>query len=246
MAFSIHSLQLITDIAHRETWAPLIPIVCMGYPDVLIAPEILQAKFTLPAKLKIREDSEAVMAWHGLKMHDGGEARVVESTWLLRALGFEPSYIDITPARGGEIIVDMNEPIPEDLRGKFKIVYDAGGLEHYFNVGQGVRNILDMCDVGGIIFHGNPHIACNHGFYNFCPTFYYDFYHQNGHRLMGGATLLQNGVPAGDVQFTGRYMMQRLGETWIQVLVRKQHDKPAKWPMQSKYVQNPMLQGRLQ
>lgn len=244
MAFNLHSLMLIGGLADKYKWKRPVPIVCMGYPDILIAPNELRAAFDFTEDPVIRADSEAVLAWHGIK-HDG-PAEVVESTWLLRQLGFDPSYIDIHAARGGEIIVDMNEPLPADLRGKFAIVYDAGGLEHYFNVGQAVRNCLDLCEVGGIIYHGNPHVAFNHGFFNFCPTFYHDFYKQNGHELIMPATLLSRGVPGGAVPWVGRYFLQQLGDTWIQVLIRKANDAVAKWPIQSKYVQNPSLQGRLQ
>lgn len=248
MAFNVHSLALIIALAEAEGWPKPWSIVCMGYPDVLIAPELVRKRFGLTGKLQIREDSVAVLAWHGLKLAEDAAPEVVESTWLLEQLGFQPFYLDIHQARGGEILQDMNEGLTglaAEAAGTFDIVYDAGGMEHYFNVGQAVKNILDLAKVGGIIYHGNPHIACNHGFYNFCPTFYWDFYRQNGHEFVMPPQLLVSGVPVGGVQWSGRYRMQHVTETWIQVLVKKMHGKRAKWPTQSKYVQNPSLQGRL-
>ncbi len=245
MAFSLHSLKLIIDLA-KDLPRP-VSIVCMGYPDVLISPAVLRkeiAQFGL-SKLAIREDSAQVMAWHGLRVPDGDVPQIVESTALLRDLGFAPRYVDIVAARGGEIIMDMNEPLAEALAGQFDIVYDAGGMEHYFNVGQAVKNILAFAKVGGAIYHGNPFLACNHGFYNFCPVFYHDFYRQNGHELIGACVALKNGMPAGQLPLLGRFRLLDPTEMWLQVLVRKKHAGAPKWPTQTKYIENPGLQGRL-
>ncbi len=48
------------------------------------------------------------------------------------------------------------------------------------NVGQAMKNLASTVKGGGIIFQATPLNSFNHGFYNMCPTFYYDFYEENG------------------------------------------------------------------
>ena len=116
-------------------------------------------------------------------------------------------------------------------------------MEHCFNVGQAVRNILEMAKVGGFVIHLNPMTMINHGFFNFSPTFYHDFYGQNGHQLMApicGVSVKGIKVNYQKVDHTRR---ERVPESMTMVLsvARKQNANAPIWPMQSKYLKNPTL-----
>jgi len=54
-----------------------------------------------------------------------------------------------------------------------RVVLDAGTMEHCFNVGQTIRNIVDMTKVGGFVIHLNPMTMINHGFFNYHPRFFH-------------------------------------------------------------------------
>lgn len=154
-------------------------------------------------------------------------------------LGIELSIIDIKEVRGGEIICDLNHPVSEDLKCKYDIVYDGGTLEHCFNVAQAVTNILSMAKVKGFIIHNNPLVLINHGFYNFSPTFYYDFYVQNGHKLASEIVGTKNdGL---DVEKWSLHPTKRLQdaptETGISVVVRKLNASAPIFPVQTKYLE---------
>lgn len=219
-------------------------ICCLGYPDVLVSEE--QARQVLgpevAARLDHRPDSAQILAWHNLQSKLD---RVVDAQSLFAAMGLRLTVLDLVASRGGERIVNLNDPLESDLVGAFDVVLDAGTMEHCFNVGQTIRNILDMAKVGGFVMHLNPMTMINHGFFNFSPTFYHDFYGQNGHQLVAplcGISVDGIAVHSQKLDHTRR---QRVPEsiTMILCVARKQHDRSAIWPMQSKYLSNPGLKA---
>ena len=219
-------------------------ICCLGYPDVMVS--TVQAQQHLgaetAARLQYRADSDAILNWHGMKPHLD---RVIDAQSLFDAMGLELTVVDLVASRGGERILDLNGPLEADLAGGFDIVLDAGTMEHCFNVGQAVRNILDMAKVVGFIIHQNPMTMINHGFFNFSPTFYHDFYGHNGHQLMAPIC----GVAASGIEVESRKLNHIKRDsvpesmTMIVAVARKQHARPAIWPMQSKYLNSPTLKS---
>ena len=211
---------------------------------MLIAPEQVIDLFGagIAASLKFRADSDAIIKWHGLQ---GKLSAIIETEHFFSLIGGEITFLDINKVRGTEIVQDLNMPLQDGLEGRFDIVYDGGTMEHCFNVGQVMQNFLALAKVGGFIYQNNPLNVPNHGFYNFNPTFYHDFYIDNGHELTAEIMAYYGGplehtlvkLPA-----TQRYK-ESLPESWITVLARRMHDRRATWPMQTKYKLNPSLVG---
>ena len=99
---------------------------------------------------------------------------------LFPALGFSEYHdLDINPEPGG-IRQDLNEPVPAELHDRFDLVFEAGTIEHIFNVRSVFENIIVMLKKGGLVFHLSPLDMINHGFYNFSPTLFIDVYRYNG------------------------------------------------------------------
>lgn len=221
-------------------------VCCLGYPDVLISDEQL-GKILGPeaaSRLSYRADSAEILAWHRL---DGKLDRVIDAQSLFAAMGMRFTAVDLVASRGTERIVDLNEPVAADLVGAFDVVLDAGTMEHCFNVGQAIRNIIGMAKVGGFVLHLNPMAMINHGFFNFSPTFYHDFYLQNGHEMsfsIHGVAVDGIQVQAYPVHPTQRQPVQN-PNAMVMCVARKKHDRAPAWPMQSKYLNNPDLKAQV-
>lgn len=100
---------------------------------------------------------------------------------FFRLLGFEDyEDLDFDPSEGASIIHDMNTPVPKDLHDRFDFVFENGSIEHIFDIKTAISNIAHMVKVGGVVSHGSPLDAFNHGFYNFSINFFNDFYRANG------------------------------------------------------------------
>ncbi len=79
---------------------------------------------------------------------------------------------------------NMNEPLPENLRGKYDTVVDGGCLEHIFNAPQALKNCSLLCKPGGQIIHILPaNNFCGHGFWQFSPELFFSLYStKNGYK----------------------------------------------------------------
>ena len=96
-------------------------------------------------------------------------------------LGIAKVYaMDFSAYEGADFIHDLNQPVDKSLAGRFDFILDGGTTEHVFDIRQSMRNIATMLRPGGRILHMQPtNNYVNHGFYQFSPTFYYDYYSAN-------------------------------------------------------------------
>jgi hypothetical protein len=243
MAIGKLTLDIFRQLMPRIESRP-IKLVTVGYPDCLMSDAIVSDLFgeDVLSSLTYREDSDKIIAWHSLGNHLD---KVIETQSLFKALDIEMTVLDINEVRGGEIICDLNEPIDPDLHGCFDIVLDGGTMEHCFNVGQVITNLVSMAKVNGFVMHGNPLVVMNHGFFNFSPTFYHDYYIDNGHRL---PSPIYGYVSKGlEYELFELPPTQRFGKapdnSWINVIAQKLHNRKNAWPMQTKYKNSPSLGG---
>ena len=218
-------------------------MLCLGYPDMLLTEAQLEklCGAQIAGNASWREDSESILRWHGL---EGQIGRVAESRSLFAALGLDTDFVDIVASRGFEIVLDLNRQAPEEMAGRYDLVYDGGTMEHCFNVGQVMRNIIGFARVGGFIVHVNPLNYYNHGFFNFNPTFYHDWYNQSGNALVTPCyamhgTVLGSRLTALD-STAGFVAPER---AVLVVAATKRVASPPDWPMQSKYLRNSELKG---
>ena len=105
---------------------------------------------------------------------------------FFRLLGCERvSSSDVSDWEGADHILDLNQPVPEELRGRFDTVFEAGTLQHLFDLPQVFANLHALVREGGRVIHGmapsTNHV--DHGFYMFSPTLFHDFYTANGWRI---------------------------------------------------------------
>ena len=242
MAINSIALDMVVKIAEKLPQSPR-RMLCLGYPDMLVTEaqiERLCGK-DAAAKVRWRDDSAAILRWHSL---EGQMNRVAETRSLLEQLGIESDFVDINASRGFEIVLDLNQPAPPELVGRYDIVYDGGTMEHCFNVGQVINNILDFVRVGGFVVHINPINYYNHGFFNFNPTFYYDWYTQSGNAIVSPFYAMHGPVLASQIvaldPTAGFNPPPR--SVMLVAAMKTSADRP-KWPMQTKYLKTPELKG---
>jgi len=105
---------------------------------------------------------------------------------FLRFLGAtEVISADHSDYEGATLLHDLNQPFPEDLRGRFDLVLDGGTLAHIFDFPSALRHCLELVSVGGHFITTTPaNQWMGHGFYQFSPELYFRvFSAENGFRL---------------------------------------------------------------
>ncbi len=110
----------------------------------------------------------------------------IDTYKFFEMLGFsEVHAIDISDYEGADIILDLNQECSEEFKEKFDVIIDGGTLEHVFNIPNAMRVLCGLLKPNGTIIHGSPLSGyVDHGFYSISPTFYLDFYRQNGYRII--------------------------------------------------------------
>ncbi|MEK9971358.1 MAG: hypothetical protein VW600_19655 [Ferrovibrio sp.] len=210
--------------------------LCFAYPDLVMSPaELTQlVGADLMQGLPERADATTVRQWHNLPP----EAPVYDSLALFDRLGLDVTVADVAVLQGIERIVDLNDPLPDDLRRRFDLVIDPGTCEHCFNVGMAFRNVCEAVTLGGFLVHIAPLSYINHGFWNFSPTVYPDYFEANGFALLhlaGHAPMPDGRLGAFAIDHFQRFSPPMKGVLYV-VAERTGEQLPV-WPVQRKYRQ---------
>ena len=222
-------------IDRRRAARPALTGLLLAYPDLLLTRAALAGIVgeTVVASLPARGDAASIWEYHGLP---GVTEPLFDSLAVFRALGVEPTVIDVARLRGDERIVDLNHPLPADLVERFDLVVDTGTCEHCFNVAQAFVNACAALAVGGILVHAAPLNRVNHGFWSFNPTIYPDFFEDNGfdlHVLTGVTGDLAKGFRPFAVDPFNRF--EPPPGSALYVIAQRREIRPLKWPVQRKY-----------
>jgi hypothetical protein len=220
-------------LAELARAVPPARVLGLAYPDVMDDRSQLCAVFgeAIRERLVSRTDARQALARHGLP-----DADVIETGSLFAALGLELECIDVQEGPGIDRVADLNEPLPADLVGRYGMVIDPGTIEHCFNIGQAMMNAARAVAVGGFAVHVNPLSMFNHGFYNINPTFYHDFYGDNGFRVRFMSGLAPTAGPGAffDVPPVARFSGAPENGVMI-VIAQRLVERPLVWPVQTKY-----------
>ena len=211
-----------------ELMKPGQAIASMGYPDIVMPEKDIEA-FLDGKEIKYRPEADKICARHGIKPQ-----KIPDAESFFEAFGVALDVYDVVEERGGEVIVDLNYPIPSQACGQYDYVLDVGTLEHCFNIPQALINMAALVNVGGVVFHDNPFNWGNHGFYNLCPTLFHDFYTENGFEVEPFKLIPRGGQEIWDVPATGRFVYKDK-EANIFTVARRVEIKEFTFPTQSKY-----------
>ncbi|MBQ9359704.1 MAG: class I SAM-dependent methyltransferase [Lachnospiraceae bacterium] len=115
-----------------------------------------------------------------------GKTELGDSVKFFRTWGFDEVHaLDVSGYEGADIIFNLNDELPEELEGKFDVVYDGGVIEHVFNVSIALMNICRLVKKGGLIFNLNPVYNYLHNIYwNISPELFMDFYSANEYKIL--------------------------------------------------------------
>ncbi len=107
----------------------------------------------------------------------------ISDLFFLMSIGFDVVHsVDASEYEGADIVFDLNKPdLCSTLGEPYDVVIDVGTTEHVFHVPNTLRNIAETTKVGGLVIHINPsNNVIDHGFYQFSPILFYQYYTENG------------------------------------------------------------------
>jgi hypothetical protein len=224
------------EMARRKLADPagVMRVGCLSYPDLLVTREQIAARYPhlADATYRLREDANKIRQWHSMPHLN----EIIETTDFFNKLGCETDYFDFAEIRGGEIIADLNVPLDTAHHGKYDIVIDTGTLEHCFNVGIAFENMCRLVQVGGLIISAAPMSKVNHGFWNFSPCAYDNYFRQNhfDSLFLGAFYRDSEGLKQLDISPNGRQLAP--AESILMAIARRTEQSTFKLPIQQKYL----------
>lgn len=154
-------------------------VLFLGYPDIYFSYEsFLRMAQSANTPIAQRESAELDPKFAGKGYCS---ARAVFS-----ALGVDSiASLDVSDFESADFIFDLNsDALSPELAGQFDIVIDHGTIEHVFHLPNCLKNIHAMLKSGGRVIHSAPgNNMFDHGFYQFSPTLFADFYSTNDWRI---------------------------------------------------------------
>jgi hypothetical protein len=219
---------------NKSSQDSVLQVGCLSYPDILVSREQIIHRYPeLKNETYItREDSEKIKKWHSMPHLK----KIIETTDFFNKLGCVVDYFDFEEIRGGEIKCDLNLPIGRDHYSKYDIVIDTGTLEHCFNVGVAFENMCRLSKIGGIIISAAPMTKINHGFWNFSPCAYENYFMQNNFEILflSGFYKDKEGLKQLEVSPNGRQVVPQ--ESLLISVARRLEGSTFKLPIQQKYL----------
>lgn len=118
--------------------------------------------------------------------------------------------LDISDYEGAEYVWDLNNPIPNDWTHKFGTVIDSGSLEHVFNIKQALINMNRLTAPHGKIIHITPaNNYLEHGFFQFSPTLFVDYYGVNKFKKISCIIIEQSKLDGNKNWYAWQWDMRR-------------------------------------
>ncbi|MEJ8560575.1 hypothetical protein QTO30_04555 [Yoonia sp. GPGPB17] len=145
-------------------------------------------------------------------------------------IGYPPvKSMDASAYEGSDITHDLNDPLPDDLRGRFDVIIDGGTIEHVFHTPQALDNVFHMLKDDGIFISINGMTGwAGHGFYQFSPELVWRYWQDTRRCAVEtcAAVSIDPSQPTIHVADTGkrgaRFRSKRLTGRWyLYYVVRK-------------------------
>jgi len=241
MAISFTQLKWIKDIV-TEQGVSYFSCASFGDPELILTPAELAYLVGEQQSQSFATRTDA-LAKRTLAKLTKIDCMVLETSAVIEAMGGKLSIFDLYSHTGKEIELDLNESIPQKLFEQFDFVLDPGTLEHCFNVGTAIKNMAKMCKLNGHVIHHNPLFIYNHGFFNFSPTFYFDFYTDNGFEIIDYPSLQTDSLSL-TLQINTVFDI-RNGRVNNLLVKRNKIVSEFAWPVQSLYQQTRLDYAKL-
>lgn len=92
--------------------------------------------------------------------------------------------IDVSDYEDSTLAHDLNVPLVAGQFEQYDLIFDGGTSEHIFDQIQVLKNIHILTKIGGFVIHYTPaNNFVDHGFYQFSPSYYHDYYSANNYKI---------------------------------------------------------------
>lgn len=164
------------------------PILTLGNQDIYASQDEIE-QWLKDENLKFKRPENIILSTsHDVVKLNNDAKNYIHAKTFFNYLGIsEKEYYDVDKFDFDKprILHDLEKPLPKKYVKFFNFLLDSGTLEHIFDVKPVMENIVKSVKIGGFVLQMVPaNNFLNHGFYQFSPTFFYDFYTSNGFKII--------------------------------------------------------------
>lgn len=156
---------------------------------------------------------------------------------FLRKKGFDPVHsLDVYDKEGPTYVKNMDHPVYLPM--SYDLIIDGGTIEHCFSTASFLTNTVQFLNPGGMVLHFTPtNNWSGHGFYQFSPELFYDFYYDNGFTDLNSWLIVYHDMKIVPLVMDKhhRKINQLNKEVMIVFAARKGEECPLTYPIQDKY-----------
>jgi hypothetical protein len=172
--------------------------------DVCHSAASLRSPFLSLGSLEIQETRETIDAFCAREKCPRFAAKRTLHSLFAERYQIE-EYADLDLNNAASIKADLTRPIPDELRGKWKTIYDGGTSEHVFDVAAAFEGMHDLCcPKEGVILHIAPITWLFHGYYNLTPHLFESIARVNKYRILAAGYYFMNSPAPRHVGFWKR------------------------------------------
>ncbi len=172
--------QAIDAIGREHAYRPITgDVLFIGRQTVYFSPQDLARRLRDHCK----EVDEGAIEVDGTTLNRNLQGELATDRSIFRALGLPPERIkalDVSPYEGAEIIHDLNQPIPSNLRGCADFIVDGSTLDNVFDPAMALRNYAELLRPGGRLLAINAWNLRDSTYTACSPSWYLDYFVANG------------------------------------------------------------------
>ena len=137
---------------------------------------------------------------------------------FLRTIGWPAlKSLDFSDIEGAEFIHDLSEPVGDDLKGRFDLIFDGGTTEHVFDIAQSFRNVDAMLAEGGIfVSNVGTDGWFGHGFFQTGPDVPWRYWHHARGYEMLEVSIAPRAFPGQLIEIPDPTGQRRGGERFLE------------------------------
>lgn len=112
----------------------------------------------------------------------GSEGRmlITDRTFFSLFSDAEVLAMDVSDYENAEIILDLNQPMPDELRSRADFMFNGSCLDNLFDPASALKNISRLLKPGGRILHIEHGSPIQGAYVMYSPAFFSDYYAING------------------------------------------------------------------
>ncbi len=130
----------------------------------------------------------AVSAWerleNGLSVSENSDVGpTISADEFFSLCGFS-NFIDIDYHGRAKILLDLGQPMPEEMYARADLMFDGGTIEHIPDCFQAMSNAVLLVKKGGLLIQCVPTSCFGESYYTIDPMLLRDFYDLNGFEMI--------------------------------------------------------------